>query len=76
MPRAEGRAGLIKQLNAAAPGAIRTLISISNGEVEDIGSINGRVSAAKAILNKIIPDIKAVELAVEDVEISHKVTFK
>jgi hypothetical protein len=50
------------RLNAAADGAISTLISVSKGEIEDTSVVNARVGAAKAILNKVIPDIKAVEI--------------
>ena len=50
------------RLNKAADGAITTLISVSKGEIEDTTVVNARVGAAKAILNKVLPDIRAVEL--------------
>ena len=49
------------RLNKAADGAITTIISISNGEINGVDA-NARLGAARLILAKVIPDLRAVEL--------------
>lgn len=50
------------RLNKAADGAITTIISISKGEINDPSTVNARLGAARLILGKVIPDLRAVEL--------------
>ena len=52
------------RLNAAADGAITTLISISNGEITG-GNAQTQVAAARTILNKVVPDLKAIDLSAQ-----------
>lgn len=63
------------RLNDAADGAITTLISISNGEVKGMEA-NARMGAAKVLLAKVVPDLRAVDLKVDPVKIKHTITFK
>ena len=52
------------RLNAAADGAITTLMSISNGEITG-GNAQTQVAAARTILNKVVPDLKAIDLSAQ-----------
>mgnify|MGYP001554148030 FL=1 len=62
MPTA--RKDVADRLNDAAMSAAKTLISISNGEVET-GVAQVRLAAAKTILAKVIPDLRAVEAKID-----------
>ena len=62
MPTA--RKDVADRLNDAAMSAAKTLISISNGEVET-GVAQVRLAAAKTILAMVIPDLRAVEAKID-----------
>ena len=52
-------------LNSKALEAAKRLYSISCKGEGDISRLNAEVGACKAILNKVVPDLKAVEAKVE-----------
>ena len=62
MPTA--RKDVADRLNDAAMSAANNLISISKGEVET-GLAQVRIAAAKTILAKVIPDLRAVEAKID-----------
>ena len=61
MPTA--RKDVAYRLNEAALEAANVIISMANGEIEVRG--NTRQGACKLILNKVVPDLKAVEAKIQ-----------
>jgi hypothetical protein len=59
MPTA--RKDVADYLNENALEAAKTVVSIASGEIEDRG--NTRLAAAKVVLSKCIPDLKAIDLS-------------
>ena len=62
-------------LNKHALDAANLLINIVLG-TEKGEDMHIRMGAAKVILNKIVPDLRAVDLKVDPVDVKHTIEFK
>ena len=58
------RKDVADKLNESALQAVIVTNQVLNGEIEGINA-NARLGAAKLILNKVVPDLRAVEAKVE-----------
>ena len=72
---ATARKDVIGKLQDSALEAVNVINQVLNGEVEGVNA-NARLGAAKLILNKVVPDLRAVEVAMDDVQVKHTIEFK
>ena len=61
---AVARKDVADKLNESALQAVVVTNQVLNGEIEGINA-NARLGAAKLILNKVVPDLRAVDLSGE-----------
>jgi hypothetical protein len=72
---ATARIDVANKLNEHALDAAKLLVNIVLGK-ETGGDMHIRMGAAKLILNKVVPDLRAVEVAMDDVQVKHTIEFK